>query len=197
MSDETVKAARGQGYDGTMNSSGTPNDWLHDEPSDRWWRRFGHWIYMGACALPMALVPPGSGAPEWLIRAIDWLPALRGLLAASPGDGRIVVWILASVMAYPIMHIATRARIDRRLLVVKWKGLLSVLFFNVVFFGFLWVDLVSLRGNYMARYIRAAMLSDGLSMIFVAPLLSLAYAFLMVLNFYTLLSFFTDIDKEN
>lgn len=180
-----------------MNSAGAPNDYLHDEPSDRWWRRFGEWLYMAACALPMALVPPGSGAPEWLIRAIDWLPALRGLLAASPGDGRIVVWIVASVIAYPIMHMAMRARIERRLLVINWKGLLSVLFLDFVFFGFIWVDLISLCGNHIGRNIGAAMLSDGLPMVFVATLLSLVYAYLIVINFYTLLASFANLDKDH
>lgn len=179
-----------------MNSTESPVEYLHDQPSDRWWRRFGLWLYLGVCALSMALVPGGSGAPAWSIRAIDWLPSLRGLLAGSPGEGRIVAWVLASVLAYPLMHRAMRARVYRQPRGPYWKVLLAILVMDIVLLGPLWLDLVSMRGNRLTRLVRDALLSDGVAMIFMASVISALYAFVLFVNLQVWLTAFSDPDKE-
>jgi len=179
-----------------MNVDDIAAEYLHDRPSDRWWRRFGLWLYLGACILPMSLVPSGAKAPTWAIHTLDWLPALRGLLSASQADGRIVAWVFASVLAYPLMHLCGRSRVYRQLRGPYWKAMLGVLIIDVVLIGPLWVDLISMRGNRITSLVRDSLLSDGPAMIVMAAILSAMYAFVLFLNIHVLLIAFSSPDKE-
>jgi hypothetical protein len=179
-----------------MKRDETTTEYLHDQPVDRWWRCFGLWLYLGACALPMALVPAGTGHRSGPSMPWDWLPALRGPLAASPGDGRIVIWVLASVLAYPLMHRALRSRVYRHPRTPLWKGLLAVLVMDLVLVGALWLDLVSMRGNRLAALVRDALLSDGPAMVVMAAIISSMYAFVLFLNIQVSLIAFSNPHKE-
>ncbi|HEY0333470.1 MAG TPA: hypothetical protein VGC74_07130 [Stenotrophomonas sp.] len=174
----------------------TNTEYLYDRPVDQWWRRFGFWLYLVVGVLPMALVPSGSGAPAWTLRALDWLPALRGLLAASSGDGRIVAWVFGGLLAYPLMHRAMRSRVYREPRAPYWQGLLAVLVIDVVLFGALWFDLVSMRGNRLASLVRECLLSDGPLMVVMAAIISSMYAFVLFLNIQVLLVAFSNPNKE-
>lgn len=168
---------------------------LHDSDTDRWWRRHGMWLYLLACGLSILVVPVNMPIPAHVISLLGAVPAIGGLLETSKSPAKIVAWLVRSLLAYPVMHLCCRSRVFRNPDQPRWKLFAALAVLDLVLGSALLVDLVGLRGNRLSALIQSAMLSDGISLAIVAPLVSLVYAFVLFLNFHVLLTVFSDLGR--
>jgi|GEM_PF-4046199 len=179
-----------------MNRDSLGHVFLRDSLADLWWRRYGIWLYLLACASPILLVHVDAVVPANVLDLLGTIPAIRGLLEASRSQARVVTWLVCSLLAYPLMHLCCRSRVLRNPDQPRWKLLSAVAVFNLVLGGALLVNVVELRGNRLVTVIRSAMLSDGVALAIVGSLISLVYAFVLFMNIHVLLTMFSDPDKE-
>lgn len=154
---------------------------LHDGPSERWWRRHGIALYIGVCALAIVM-SDRAGFTLAFVRPLSGINAIGGLLTLSNHDPRLITWIVVSILAYPLMHLAMRARIYRSASLPEWRGVLSVIVLDLVLVGALFIDPSGLSGKRSVAVASLLTPTTGLTFFLVAPLVSAIYAFAVFIN---------------
>lgn len=158
-------------------------EYLSNDPSDIWWRRYGIWLYVFCCAVVVILIPPSAEVSEEIGSALSMIPALRDLMARSSNDARIAGWIISSVIFYPIMHRAMISRILRDVSKDDYlKASMSIVVMDVVLLWALSIDVFSYKGTRLAESVQAAMVLGGPVGIMVYVVISAVYALALFAN---------------
>ena len=59
----------------------------------------------------MLIVPADAQAPAWLDAVVRRIPAVDSLVQMHGNSARMAAWVLASVLAYPLVHLCARSRL--------------------------------------------------------------------------------------